>query len=86
MRRLVPDLGRGHVALGQKVTTQAVGDLTGIHPVILLLGCRNRSQHQRMCYLHLFRMRKQIIVDPAGEDRRFHGDRPGLGKCPDPRV
>jgi hypothetical protein len=24
-------------------------------------------------------MRKQVIVDPPSEDRRFHGDRPGLG-------
>ena len=31
-------------------------------------------------------MRKQLIVDPPGEDRRFHGDHPGLGKCLDPGI
>src|SRR3982074_2617749 len=31
-------------------------------------------------------MRKQLIVDPPSEDRRFHGDRPGLGKGLDPGV
>jgi hypothetical protein len=46
----------------------------------------DRPQHQRMCHLDLFSLRKQVIVDPAGEDRCFHGDRPGLGKCLDPAV
>ena len=27
-----------------------------------------------------------MIVDPAGEDRRFHGDHPGLGKRLDPGI
>ena len=27
-----------------------------------------------------------MIVDPAGEDRRFHSDHPGLGKGSDPCV
>jgi hypothetical protein len=31
-------------------------------------------------------MRKQVIVDPAREDRRFHGDHPGLRQCPDPCI
>jgi hypothetical protein len=31
-------------------------------------------------------MRKQVIIYPAGKDRRFHGDRPGLGKGLDPGV
>jgi len=33
-----------------------------------------------MSYLHLLGLRKQVIVDPAGEDRRFHRDHPGVGK------
>jgi len=57
---------------------QAVGDLACINLVVLLFGRSNRSQHQRMRDLHLLRMRKQMIVDPAREDRRFHRDRPGL--------
>ena len=39
-----------------------------------------------MGYLHLFGMRKQVIVDPAGEDRRFHGYHPGLGEGFDPGI
>jgi hypothetical protein len=37
-------------------------------------------------YLHLLGMRNQVIVDPAGEDRRFHRDHPGLGKGIDPGI
>jgi hypothetical protein len=33
-----------------------------------------------MRHLHLLRVRKQMIVDPAGEYRRFHGHRPWLWK------
>jgi hypothetical protein len=36
--------------------------------------------------LHLLRMRKQVIVNPAREDRRFHGHHPGLRKGSDPGV
>jgi hypothetical protein len=57
------------VTLRKKVATQAIGDLAGIDLVVLLFGRCNRPQHQRMSYLDLFRMRKQVIVDPAGEDR-----------------
>jgi hypothetical protein len=39
-----------------------------------------------LCRLDLFSMRKQVIVDPPGEDRRFHGDHVGLRKCLDPAV
>ena len=39
-----------------------------------------------MGYLHLLRMRKKVIVDPAGEDRRFHRHHPGLGKSLDPGI
>ena len=39
-----------------------------------------------MRYLHLLRMRNQVIVDPAGKNRCFHGDRPGLGKGLDPGI
>ena len=66
------------MALGQEVTAQAVGNLAGIDLVVLLLGCCDRSQHQRMRHLHLLGVRKQMIVDPAREDRRFHGDHPRL--------
>jgi hypothetical protein len=36
--------------------------------------------------LHLLGMRKQVVVNPAGEDRRFHGHHPGLGKGLDPGI
>jgi hypothetical protein len=74
------------VALGQEVATQAVGNLAGIDLVVLPLGCGDGPQHQRMGNLHLFGMWKQMIVDPSREDRRFHGDRPGLGKGLDPGI
>ena len=82
----VPDLGRSHVALGKKVTAQAIGDLACINLVVLLLGRSNRSKHQRMRNLHLLGMRKQMIVNPSREDRRFHGDRPGLWQGVNPGI
>src|SRR5580692_11004820 len=36
--------------------------------------------------LHLLGMRKQVIVDPAGKDRCFHGHHSGLGKGLDPGI
>jgi hypothetical protein len=73
------------------------GTRAGSHNADSRRSCRHRScrssswprqwpQHQRMCHLHLFRMRKQVIIDPAGEDRRCHGDHPGLGKGSDPGI
>lgn len=69
----VADLSRGHVALGKEITTKTVGDLAGIDLVVLPLGRRNSSQHQGMSNLHLLGMRKQVVVDPPGEDRRLYG-------------
>jgi len=34
----------------------------------------------------LIRIRKQLKVVPAGEDRRLHGDHPGLSQRSDPRI
>ena len=82
----VTDLGRCHVALRKKITSKAVGDLAGIDLVVLPLRRGNGPQHQWMRNLHLLGMRKQVIVDPAGEDRRFHGHHPGLGKGLDPGI
>src|SRR5438128_8776864 len=39
-----------------------------------------------MRYLHCCCVRLQMIVDPAAEDRRFHGSRPRLRKCLQPGV
>jgi len=74
------------VALGQEVAPQAIGDLGRIDLVVLLLGCGNGPQHKRVRDLHLLGMRKQMVVNPAGEDRRFHGDHPGLRQSPDPHI
>ena len=70
----VADLGRCHVALGQEIATQTIGDLAGIDSFVLLFCRSNRPQHHRMRYLHLRGMRKQVIVNPPREDRRLHGD------------
>ena len=82
----VADLGRCHVALGKEIAAQAVGDLAGIDAIVLPLGSGNRTKHQRMRHLHLRSMGKQMIVDPPGEDRRLHGDHPGLGNSLDPGI
>jgi len=71
---------------GRKFAAQAVGDLAGINPIVLLFGCCNRAQHQGMRHLHLFRMWEQMIVDPARENRRFHHHCPGLRKSPHPAI
>jgi hypothetical protein len=52
----------------------------------LLPGRCNRSQHQRMSHLDLGGVRKQMIVDPAAEDRRLHGNTPWLRECLHPTV
>src|SRR5271155_3535630 len=70
----------------QEVAAQAVGNLAGINLIILLLGGCDGAQHQRMRHLHLLRVRKQMIVDPAGENRWFHGHRPWLWKSLDPAI
>src|SRR5271163_585685 len=64
------------MALGQEVASQAVANLACIDAVVLLLGCRDRPQHQRMRHLHSRCMGQQVIVDPACEHRRFHGHGP----------
>jgi hypothetical protein len=35
------------------LTAQAIGDLAGVDPIILLLGRCDGAQHQRMRYLYL---------------------------------
>lgn len=74
------------MALRQEVASQAVGDFAGIDLVVLLLGRGDRLQHQRMRDLHRLRMQKQVVINPSGEDRRFHGDHAGLWHRPDPAV
>ena len=75
-----------HVAFWQKVAAQTVGDLAGIDPIVFLLGRGDGTQHQWMRYFHLLSMRRQMIVDPAGENRCFHCHRPRLRKCLHPVV
>jgi len=82
----VPNRSGRHVAFWQEVAAQAVGDLAGIDAIVLLLGRSDGARHQRMRYLHLFRMREQVIVDPASENGRFHRPRPGLRKILHPAV
>jgi hypothetical protein len=53
------------VAFRQEVAAQAGRDLAGIDPIILLLGQCDGAEHHRVRHLHLGRMRKQMIVDPA---------------------
>lgn len=57
-----------------------------IDPVVLALRRRASPQHQRVRHLQLFRMRKQLIVNLAGEGRRFHSDHPALRNGSDPGV
>src|ERR1700737_4527816 len=68
----IPYLCVHHVALREEVASQTVADLAGIDLIVLLLGGCNRSQHQRVSHLDLGSVRKQMIVDPAGEDRCLH--------------
>ena len=74
------------MALGKKIASQTVGDLTGIDPIVLLLSCRNRSQHQGMSHLDLRGMRKEMVVDPAAEDRCFHANTPWLRQSLHPAI
>ena len=78
----LPNLHRGHVALGQEIAAQAVGDLAGIDAIVLLLRDSNRTQHQGMSYLHRRSMRSKVVVDPPRKHRRFHRNRPGLRQRP----
>jgi hypothetical protein len=74
------------VALRQEVTAQALGDLAGIDPIVLLLGRSDGAQHQGMRYLHLLSMGEEMIVNPAGKNRGFHRDRLRLRKRLHPAV
>src|SRR5258707_4651984 len=51
------------------IASQAVGELAGIDPVVLLLGCSNRTQHQWMCHLDLGSRRMVPEVGFAAELR-----------------
>jgi NADPH:quinone reductase-like Zn-dependent oxidoreductase len=73
----IPYLRGHHVALRKEVAAQAVGQLAGVDLVVLLLGRCNRTQHQRVSHLDLRGVRKQVIVDPAAEDRRLQAILPG---------
>src|SRR5208283_654823 len=44
------------------------------------------AQHQRMRHLYLGRVGQQMIIDPAREDRGFHGYAPRLRKSLHPAV
>src|SRR5580700_5410380 len=82
----IPNLGRCHVAFRQEVTAQAVGNLAGINPIILLFRRRDGTQHQRMRHFYLGRVWQQMIIDPAREDSRFHRYAPRLRKSLHPAV
>src|SRR5262249_50742761 len=58
--------------------TQTVANLAGIDAIVLLLCGRDGPQHQRMGHFQPCGMRSQVIVDPTGEDGRFHRCRPRL--------
>ena len=77
---------RGHVALRQKITPQAVANLAGVDAVVLFLGGGNSPQHQRMRHLQSGSMWLEVIVDPAGEHRGFHRHTPRLGQRVHPVV
>jgi hypothetical protein len=82
----IPNLGGSHVAFRQEVAAQAVGDLAGIDPIVLLFRRGDRTQHQWVRYLHLLGVRKQVIIDPPGEDRRLHRHDPWLRKSLYPQI
>jgi hypothetical protein len=66
------------MALRQEIAAQTIGDLARVNPIVFLLGCRDRAQHQWMRHFHSGRMGQQVIVDPAGEYSRFHCHGPRL--------
>jgi hypothetical protein len=74
------------VTLRQEIAAQTVSDLACVDLVVLLLGRCNRPQHQGVSHLDLGGVRKQMIVDPAAEDRRLHRHRPRLGQSLHPAV
>src|SRR5271165_3346556 len=82
----IPNLGWCHVAFRQEVAAQAVSNLAGINPIILLFRRGDGAQHQRMRHLYLGRVWQQMIIDPARENRGFHGYAPGLRKSLHPAV
>src|SRR5215831_8970070 len=45
-----------------------------------------RSQHQWMRHLHPCRVWKHMVIDPAGEDGRFHRHGPWLPQCLHPGI
>jgi hypothetical protein len=60
--------------------------LLDINVVILLFGCGNGSQYQRVRYLQSGAMGLQAIVDPGGKNGRFHRRGPRLRKPFHPSV
>ena len=70
------------VTLWQKIAAQTVSDVARINLIVLLLGCCNLMQQQRVSYLDLLCMGEEVVVDPASEDRRFHRYHPWLRQSP----
>src|SRR5215472_16209119 len=68
----IPNLGGGHMAFRQKIAAQAVGDLAGIDPIVFLFGRSDCTQQEWVRYLYMLGVRKQVILDPPGEDGRLH--------------
>ena len=60
------------MAFRQKIAAQAVGDLAGIDPIVFLFGRSDCTQQEWVRYLYLLGVRKQVILDPPGEDGRLH--------------
>jgi hypothetical protein len=48
----ISNVRRCYMALRQEIATEAVGNLAGIDPVVLLLCCRYGPQHYQVCDLH----------------------------------
>src|SRR5579862_4447348 len=82
----VADRPRRHVALGQEVAPEAVGDLAGIDAIVLLFGRRDGPQHQRVRHFYGCGMRQQMVIDPPAEHRCFHRDGARLRKRSHPSV
>jgi len=55
-------------ALREENRSAAVGELAGINPNRFFFWRRDGRSIQGMRYLHLLCVRKQMIVDPAGEN------------------
>jgi len=77
----LPDVFAGHVGLGEPVAAKRVCEFFGVEAVVLFLARADGAQHVAVTHFKVIGVGPQEVINPAGEQRGFHGYGPGAGQA-----